>query len=126
MKVFSIAFQSVLYPDKIAMYTAINDTPIEAHTDGIKRVIKDFGDLMWRANMATAIEIQITPETRIEPQTNLLSNKEVSMMETNDIKKTSENWLMSTIINNKDNNLFSASKPYLSNSEILFIEEKIK
>ena len=126
MKVFSILFQSVISPSRIVLFTSVVDTAEEAHKQATEMIIKEHGDLMWKPTIANYLDIIITPETKIEPKLQETVNKDMAIMETNDIKRQTENWLMSIIIRNKDSALFEASKTYLSDPEKLFIEEKIK
>lgn len=107
MKVFSIAFQSISEPTRTAMYSMVADDMANAYKMGLTRIIEEHGDLMWRPMMQTTIELD--------------GNKKEKTISIDYTK----NWLLNTIISNKDKKLFSASKKYISKNEQLLIKEKI-
>ena len=49
----------------------------------------------------------------------------ISIAEVNKGKETTS-WVMKTIIDNKDDKLFTAVKKYLSKPEVIYTEEKLK
>lgn len=119
MKVFSILFQSTTIPERISLFSTTNaKTAEEAYTEGLKLITENHGNLAWKATMTNVLDVN--KETRTLPVRSIPAD------ETNDLRKQKQNWLMEKIIKNKDEILFAASRNYLSDNEILYIQEKIK
>lgn len=118
MKIFSITFQSLSKPERLAMYSAVANTIEEAYTVGMQKLISEQGDLMWRPIMQIILNLDIKSDIPLEDSHKISEMTEV-MTETS-------SWIMKTIIDNKDISLYDSSKKYLSKPEQLFIEEKIQ
>jgi hypothetical protein len=114
MKIFSMAFQSMVDPSKFAMYSVMAPDAETAYKIGVTRLIADQGDKAWTPLMQTSVNIEIQSK---EPKADTTDNKV-------DITST-KSWMMKTIIENNDTALYEAGKKYLSKPEQLFIEEKI-
>lgn len=119
MKVFSIAFQAVMDPKRIALYTTSDvQTPEEALKLGIEAVKDANGDLAWNAIVANAVEVK--PEGVKEVI------REVKVETPLDPSKETKNWALNMVVVNSDKKLFNALKPYLSTAEISFIKDKLQ
>jgi len=116
MKLVSFAFQSLIKPDRMAMYSAVAPTIQEAYETGLKQLLEEQGDLAWRPLMQTAIDVQVEVPTTLS----------LSKLTDVEVSKENTNWLLHTIIKNKDTVLLNASKAYLTKPELLFIKDKIK
>lgn len=105
MKVISVTYQSVKIPSKIAMYTTAKQEDKEsAIAAGLLEVNAKEGDLDWRALLSNQIDVSVDLEK----------------------EKQSKNWLLSTIISNKDKSLLRSAKKYLTDPELKLIKDKIK
>lgn len=100
MKVYSIVFDTELYPHKLALFSDVCITGDEALQRAKEAIYKTSGDLAWKPRATTIVEI-------VEP-----------------VEKP-KNYLLECIINNKDAKLFKSSKKYLTVSEIKLVEEKL-
>jgi len=108
MKVFSICYTTNSLPGHIAMGTAIAKDFQAANAICLKELISTKGDMGWTPNVFSFNDVAKVPETEVV-----------------DNSKLTKNWLIKTIINNKDKKLFSVSKKYLSGNENNFIKEKL-
>jgi len=113
-----MTFQSLIHPERLSMYTSLAPTLEDSYREGMTKLIKEQGDLMWRPVMQISMDLDDSALHDVVPL------KIESNVESCPIKENSS-WIMKTIIDNKDDSLYSASKKYLNKSECLFIEEKI-
>ena len=116
MRIYSIVFQAMMAPEKIALYTTCKATsPEEAMKMAKESIVKINGDLMWKELLANAVDY---PDIKSE----VVKTETVDTIET--IKET-KNWALQTVIKNNDKKLLTALTPYLSEPEKLFIKDKI-
>ena len=115
MKIFSVAFQSVIQPDKFSMYSVMANSPQEAYEKGVVMLVETQGDLAWKPLMQTVIDVQVVPEKESKIEA-VDSKVEIA---------ATKSWMMQTIIDHKDKALYKVGKKYLSKPEQLFIEEKL-
>ena len=108
MKVYSIYYQSSLYPEKVALGSIIAEDQYKASSMGMEELTKQQGNLNWNIKLINSID---------------LNNVKIPIKE-EPIKET-KNWIIKTIIDNKDKKLKNAVKKYLTQNELLFINDKI-
>jgi len=99
-KLYSIAYKSKL-KNKKALYTIPALNSQDAYKAGIESLIKENGDLIWEADMMTISEL---PQMEV---------------------KKDKNYFLKCIVDNKDKELFTAGKKYLSDNEIKYVESSL-
>jgi len=105
MKVISVAYQAMKSPGRMALFITKNaDNKDAAISEGNLAVIKKEGDLDWKEVLVSQLDLgDIDIET----------------------EKQSKNWLLKTIIDNKDKKLMKYSEKYLTEPERKFISAKL-
>lgn len=115
MKIFSILYASQIAPGKQAMSTTNAVDIAEAYRNTLTSVKELYGDLMWMPMLTTTLDTAV-----VDSKNELIPSTVMAL----DELKDSKNFLMKTIIDNKDETLFRASEKYLNQSEIQFIKNK--
>lgn len=109
MRVYSITYQSFLDPAKVYMFSGVFGTPEQAFATAEIELKQQNPGVILKPLMLNTLEL---PDVA-EQQRPLI-----------DEYKNSKNWVMKTIIDNKDLNLFTASSTYLSKEEKLYVFDK--
>ena len=109
MKVFSILFSSQLQPGKQSLISVACNTSEEAYAAATETVKKSYGDFLWTPTLATIIDSKVNG---------------VDAVTVAEPIKEDKNWLLKTIVDNKDKTLFMAAERYMSQPEISFIKDK--
>jgi len=117
MKIFSILLK---IPSKVYLVTTVANTFELALANAKAMAIKEHGDLGWEFTLVSSIEINID-NIKKDIMKEMIPRQEVVKQPELDL-----NWLMKTIIDGKDMDLFEVSKKYMSEPQILYITEKVK
>lgn len=104
-QVYSILLFSKLQAGRQNLCSVVADTGEEALQKVIAITIEQFGDLAWTPLVTNIVIIE--DEVKEEP-----------------VDKD-KNWLMKQILDNKDGSLLTASERYLTDSERLYITDKL-
>jgi len=93
------------------MFSAFCNNFEDAKRKGLASLILSGGDLGWTPVVHQKISIDVNK---------VLTEKKEEIVD------LTENWLLKTIVDNKDTKLFNASKKYLPKHSQLFINDKIQ
>lgn len=104
-KIFSICLVAKLQLGRQSLWTGVAESGEEALKIATEQATLAYGDLAWTALMTNIVELKIEA-----PQTPIFDKD--------------KNWVLSTIIDNKDIGLFSAMEKYLTMPEKMFINDK--
>jgi len=119
-KVFSIVFNSRLNPEKLVLFnTSSVKNQDEAMTLGTGLTHKIFGDLQWRPVLQSSFD---TPDLASAVQTSV---PPIEFPKIYEIELT-DSFLLKAIIDNQDKELYLASKKYLQDYHIKYIEDRLK
>lgn len=120
MKIFSIALNSVEEPVVKTLSTNVSETIEKAISLAVENSNKIFGNKTWVVTLSNGIDVQL-------PQIDALKQeiKEISEVVFDEEEFLDKNWLLKTIIANKDKALLKASKKYLNKEDVLYINSKI-
>lgn len=120
MKIFSIALNSVEEPVVKTLSTNVSETIEKAISKAVENSNKIFGNKTWVVTLSNGIDVQL-------PQIDALKKEIDEMNEEflNEEEFLDKNWLLKTIIANKDKALLKASKKYLNKEDVLYINSKI-
>ena len=101
--IYSIVYKSNgISPEKYAQYMLMTEKPDDAINAGMIHCIEQLGNFGWQPYMVGKLEIKdFTPGRELD-----------------------KNFLMKTIIDNKDGILFGAAAQYLTKAEVEFINSK--
>ncbi len=116
MEIYSILLQSTnpTQPGKVFLTTTLAPNFNQALMNATHKAIESNGDLNWKFIVHNTLPVQTAPIVKapeVKPQ--------------QDTAKMTENWVMATIIKNKDSTLFEVCKQYLTEPEILYITSKL-
>ena len=114
-KILGVVFQSTIQPHKLAQSIDVVDDFQQGMTKATEAVAKEQGLLGWAPIITTFREMP-TP---------IVATPAPTIVETLQ-QTTTQSWLMKTIIDNKDLELFNASEKYLSVHELEYIKDKVK
>lgn len=120
MKIFSIALNSVEEPIVKTLSTNVSETIEKAISKAVENSNKLCGNKTWVVTLSNGIDVQL-------PQIDALKKEIDEMNEEflNEEEFLDKNWLLKTIIANKDKALLKASKKYLNKEDVLYINSKI-
>ena len=108
-QVYGIVLSARLQLGKQALWVGLVNSGEEALASALEQTKRVYGDLAWVPTLTTSMQL-----------TEQLVGLEAKTEEVRD-----KNWVMATIIQNKDESLLAAMDGYLSEPEKLFIKDKI-
>ena len=114
MKVYSILFEAKLVPGKISLFTGLCKDSDEALQLGTTLCIQQYGDLLWTPRVANNLDVK--PIKTADNQAKMTEAAPLNY---------DKNWVMKTIIDSKDINLFNAMRGHLSENEVNYLQEHI-
>lgn len=117
MEIYSILLQSTKQetPGKVFLSTTLAPDFNQALVNATNKAIEQNGDLNWKFVVHNTLPVSQAP---------IIKAPEVKPQQ--DTAKMTENWVMATIIKNKDSTLFEVCKQYLTEPEILYITSKFE
>ena len=96
-----------MYPEKLSLSSAVELSMEAALINGMERINREQGELQWKQSIVNVLDIKL-PEVNVE---------EV---------KASKNWVLNTIIHNKDSDLYGAMIKYMTEYEKEYTADKLE
>ena len=124
MKIFSIALNSVEEPIVRTLSTNVSETVEKAIASAVETSNKIFGNKTWVVVLSNGIDVQIPQMDALQKEIKDISKEIIEELGTEE-EFLDKNWLLKTIIANKDKTLLKASKKYLNKEDVLYINSKI-